>query len=74
MTVRDPKPHGGFHVKDPILENISLGEKMLWRMITGDYANWKKELAFKYFHGDCLRGVELHISTTCWTSSFGIHF
>jgi hypothetical protein len=51
-------------VKDPILANLALGEKMLWRMITKYYTNWKKEMVFKYFHGDRLRGVELHINTT----------
>jgi hypothetical protein len=59
--VRAPKMHGGLGVKDPTLANLALGEKMLWRMISGDYANWKKTLVNKYFQRDRLRGVEIPI-------------
>jgi hypothetical protein len=59
--VRAPKSNGGLGIKDPMLANLALGAKMLWRMIMGDYVNWKKALVYKYFQRDHLRGVELPI-------------
>jgi hypothetical protein len=58
QVVRAPKSHGGLGVKDPILANLALGSKMLWRMITREFDWWKKSLIFKYFQKDRLRGLE----------------
>jgi hypothetical protein len=63
-TIRALKSHGGLGVKDPILANLDFGENMLWKMITRDYTNWKTTLVLKYFHGDNIRGLKLHINTT----------
>jgi hypothetical protein len=56
--------NGGIGIKDPTLVNEALGAKLLWRMISGDYANWKKALVNKYFQKDRLRGVDLPIGSS----------
>jgi hypothetical protein len=60
-VVRDPKAYGGFRVRDTLLVNLALGDKPLWRMITGRYSWRKKALLNKYFHRDHMRGVEKNL-------------
>jgi hypothetical protein len=31
--------NGGLGIKNPTPVNVALGEKLLWRMISGDYTN-----------------------------------
>jgi len=50
--VRAPKYQGGLGIKDPSLENLALGDKFLWRLISGKIEWWKKVLFKKYFHGN----------------------
>ena len=57
-TIRVPKSHGGLGIMDPSLSNIALGEKILWRLVTGRQAWWKKVIVHKYLGGDRLRGVD----------------
>jgi hypothetical protein len=46
-SVRTPKAHRGLGIKDPVMENIVLGSKLLWRMILRKFDWWKKDLIFK---------------------------
>jgi hypothetical protein len=50
--------HEGLGVKDPMLMNISLGAKLLWRLLTGKNEWWKKTLLFKYFSRDQLCSLD----------------
>jgi hypothetical protein len=56
--VRVPKSHGGLGILDPTLSNISLGDKILWRLVTGKKEWWKKVLVHKYLEGDQLHCLD----------------
>jgi hypothetical protein len=52
--VCQPLNKGGLSIKDPILMNTSLGEKLAWRLITGT-TDWQKTaLIAKYFNSSRL--------------------
>jgi len=57
--VRAPKTHGGLGILDPTLSNISLGDKILWRLVIGKQEWWKHFLVHK-----CLEGDQLHCLDT----------
>jgi hypothetical protein len=50
--VRSPKDHRGLGIRDTELVNITLGKKLLWRMVMGKNEWWKKSLMKKYFEGN----------------------
>jgi hypothetical protein len=39
--VRDTKENIGWNTKDPLLKNLALGEKILWRLVFGKKEGWK---------------------------------
>jgi hypothetical protein len=41
-VVRALKTHGGLGILDPTLSNLDLGEKILWRLVSGKKEWWKK--------------------------------
>jgi hypothetical protein len=49
--VRVPKSHGGLGIKDHSLMNLAMGDKLLWRLISGKYDLWKKIIHKKIFRG-----------------------
>jgi len=50
-VVKIPKDRVGLGIRDPILMNISLGVKFLWRTITNSMEWWKRMLWKNYFIG-----------------------
>jgi len=53
-----PKRHGGLGILDPTLSNLSLGDKILWRLISDKVDWWKKVLWHKYLSGERFRCLE----------------
>lgn len=49
--VRAPLSSGRLGIKDPNLLNISLGAKILWRLVSSQYDWWKKVILHKYLSG-----------------------
>jgi hypothetical protein len=50
--VRAPKDNGKLGVWDPEVMNLSLGAKILWRMVPRKNKWWKKALVKKYMEGN----------------------
>jgi hypothetical protein len=48
--VFQPLNKGGLAIRDPILMNTSLGEKIAWHLIIGNADWWKTTLLAKYFN------------------------
>eukprot|EP00253_Pinus_taeda_P013489 PITA_13489 len=61
---------GGLGIRSPKLLNLALGAKIVWRMITGPTAWWKKILEAKYLNCTRQRLLETNIpnrdSTKIW--------
>jgi hypothetical protein len=56
--VKRPKLEGGLSIRDVAAHNISMGGKLLWKMITGKRSWSKQILRKKYFTGDRDRCLE----------------
>jgi hypothetical protein len=48
ITVCQPSGKGGLVVRNPSLMNISLGEKLVWHLISGSLDWWKQAILVKY--------------------------
>jgi hypothetical protein len=55
---KEPKTHGGLRILDPSLFNMVLGEKILWRLVSGNWEWWKKVIIHKYMVRDRLRFLD----------------
>ena len=56
--VTKPKMEGGLQIRDVATQNLAMGGKILWNMITGKRTWSKKILWKKYFIGDKERCLE----------------
>ena len=56
--VTKPKMEGGLQIRDVATQNLAMGGKILWNMITGKRTWSKKILQKKYFTGDKERCLE----------------
>jgi hypothetical protein len=69
-TVCAPKENGGLGIQDPKKINIALGEKLIWRLITGGKEWWKKEICYKYLSKNRKRCLETttfnHLGSPIW--------
>jgi hypothetical protein len=57
-----PKENGGLGIRDPENLNLALGEKIIWRIITGHKEWWKKAICNKYMITNrkrCVEGADL---------------
>jgi hypothetical protein len=57
-TVKMQKERGGLEIRDPTLLNIALGDKIVWRFISGRQEWWKEAIGSIYFIGDRKRGID----------------
>ena len=48
--VTQPYEYGGLGIRSPQLLNLVFGGKIVWRLINGDFAWWKKVLEVKYLN------------------------
>ena len=53
--VSKPLSDGGLQIRDLRIQNLSLGEKILWNLVTGKATYCKRDLWKKYFSGTHLR-------------------
>ena len=59
--IKKPRDEGGLHVRSLPIQNLALGAKLLWQLITGKNS-WSKEVLHKkYFPGPRKRCMDLHI-------------
>jgi hypothetical protein len=56
--VCQPYNRGGLAIKDPTIMNLSMGEKLAWRLVTGNSDWWKEAIVKKYFQSPRLRCLE----------------
>jgi hypothetical protein len=52
------KESGGLGIKDPLLMNLAMGAKLLWRLISWKIECWKRILLRKYLEGPRLRCLD----------------
>jgi hypothetical protein len=57
-TFKAPKSRGGLGIINPTLMNVAMGKNILWRLILGRSAWWKKFILFKYLVEDRLHCLE----------------
>jgi hypothetical protein len=52
------KTHGGLGIRDPLVMNKALREKIIWRLISRKKESWKSSLSQKYFLGPYMRFLD----------------
>jgi hypothetical protein len=56
--VKHPKENRGLGIRDPGLSNLAMGEKILWKLVSGENDWWKRILQKKYLIGNRLRCLD----------------
>eukprot|EP00253_Pinus_taeda_P035966 PITA_35966 len=57
-TIKKPFIEGGLQIRDLATQNLALGTKLLWDIVSGKLSWSKKVLWRKYFHGKRLRCLD----------------
>lgn len=57
-TIKKPFMEGGLQIRDLATQNMALGTKLLWDIVSGKISWSKKVLWRKYFHGKRLRCLD----------------
>lgn len=57
-TLKRPLLEGGLHLRNLAAQNLALGSKILWNLVSGN-SSWSKRVIWKkYFQGQCLRCLD----------------
>ena len=62
---------GGLQTRDPFLDNMALGEKLIWQLYVDKYHPVSKIFRMKYLKGGSLRNItssNTPLGTTIWNS------
>ena len=57
-TIKKPFLEGGLQMRDLVAQNLALGSKLLWNIVSGNPSWSKRVLWKKYFHGHHLRCLD----------------